>query len=259
MNVADSESRPVLGPAGNKSQKSVGGRKPLTKPLRNVEKSRNEVEALADRKSRLPPSTDIVPLTNSLHSVSIPSILRKQEHLLHMNLSLDVSCSSDASSESFRSRASTGRIYRTNRTTIRRRQLALKSKISAPDGLSEPLPDSLQSKKRCAWVTPNADANYAAFHDEEWGLPVHDDKKLFELLVFSGALAELTWPAILCKRHTFREVFADFDPVAVAKFNEKKITASGSTASSLLSELKLRAVIENARQISKVLLMLGHR
>ncbi|KAA8522869.1 hypothetical protein F0562_009292 [Nyssa sinensis] len=80
-----------------------------------------------------------------------------------------------------------------------------------------------------------------------------DDKKLFELLVFSGALAELTWPAILSKRHIFREVFADFDPITVAKLNEKKIIAPGSMASSLLSELKLRAVIENARQISKVI------
>lgn len=112
-------------------------------------------------------------------------------------------------------------------------------------------------------------------------------RKLFELLVFSGALAELTWPAILSKRHVFRysseklnlafmystdyffsvvsllhlliwevplcrEVFADFDPIMVAKFDEKKITAPGSTASSLVSELKLRAIIENARQMSKV-------
>ncbi|KAL5650076.1 hypothetical protein ACJX0J_040885, partial [Zea mays] len=54
---------------------------------------------------------------------------------------------------------------------------------------------------------------YSAFHDEEWGVPVHDDRKLFELLVLSGALAELTWPAILNKRDIFREVFMDFDPL----------------------------------------------
>ncbi|GFS34835.1 DNA glycosylase superfamily protein [Actinidia rufa] len=101
----------------------------------------------------------------------------------------------------------------------------------------------------------NMDFNphYATFHDEEWGLPEHDDKRLFELLVFSGALAELSWLTILSKRHIFREVFADFDPMIVAKFSDKKITAPGSTASSLLSELKLRAIIENARQISKVI------
>nr|KJB65788.1 hypothetical protein B456_010G113100 [Gossypium raimondii] len=77
--------------------------------------------------------------------------------------------------------------------------------------------------------------------------------KLFELLVLAGALSELTWPAILSKRHIFREVFADFDPLAVSKLNEKKLIAPGSTASSLLSELKLRAIVENAHQISKVI------
>lgn len=102
-------------------------------------------------------------------------------------------------------------------------------------------------------------------------------RKLFELLVLSGALSELTWSAILSKRHIFRycflaisiysieqadsflnfyvlfrEVFIDFDPVAVSKLNEKKLVAHGSVASSLLSELKLRAIVENAHKISKV-------
>ncbi|KAL0463983.1 UNVERIFIED_CONTAM: DNA-3-methyladenine glycosylase 1 [Sesamum latifolium] len=95
--------------------------------------------------------------------------------------------------------------------------------------------------------------SYAAFHDEEWGLPVHDDKKLFELLSFSTALAELTWPVILGKRDIFRDVFLDFDPIAVSKLNDKKIATQGSPASSLLSELKLRAIIENARQICKII------
>ncbi|KAJ4822837.1 hypothetical protein Tsubulata_026089 [Turnera subulata] len=117
-------------------------------------------------------------------------------------------------------------------------------------------------KKRCAWVTPTSaffffpvpkDACYVTFHDEEWGVPVHDDKKLFELLSLSGALAELAWPVILSKRNLFREVFLDFDPIAVSKLSEKKIASTGSTASSLLSEIKLRSVIENARQMCKVI------
>ncbi|GMY33951.1 DNA-3-methyladenine glycosylase 1-like [Fagus crenata] len=94
---------------------------------------------------------------------------------------------------------------------------------------------------------------YAAFHDEEWGVLVYDDKKLFELLSLSVSLAELTWPAILNKRHTFREVFYDFDPSAVSKLNEKKVATPGSPASSLLSEVKLRAIIENANQMCKVI------
>ncbi|THF95043.1 hypothetical protein TEA_009936 [Camellia sinensis var. sinensis] len=136
-----------------------------------------------------------------------------------------------------------------------------------------------------------ADPCYAVFHDEEWGVPIHDDKyttlvtlftyffsefqllresrsilrsvplifmstcrKLFELLILSTALAELSWPAILNKRHMFREVFLDFDPIAVSKLNEKRTVTPGSAASALLSELKLRTIIENARQTRKVLI-----
>lgn len=107
-------------------------------------------------------------------------------------------------------------------------------------------------KRRCAWVTPTSDPCYVIFHDEEWGVPVHDDRRLFELLVLSGALAELTWPEILKRRQLFREIFVDFDPVAISKINEKKLVAPGSVANSLLSEQKLRAVVENARQILKI-------
>ncbi|XP_022750252.1 uncharacterized protein LOC111299364 isoform X1 [Durio zibethinus] len=241
MNVADSEARPVLGPAGNKAG-SLSARKPASKPLRRVEKSPVEI-TVAEKKKALPSST-----VNSL-----PSVLRRPEQLLHSNLSLNASCSSDASADSFHSQASTGRLIRSNSVGSRRKPYASRpSSIVSDDGLDSP-PDGSHLKKRCAWVTPNADPSYAAFHDEEWGVPVHDDKKLFELLVLSGALSELTWPAILSKRHIFREVFVDFDPLAVSKLNENKLMAPGSMASSLLSELKLRAIIENALQISKVI------
>ncbi|XP_076931396.1 uncharacterized protein LOC143596523 isoform X2 [Bidens hawaiensis] len=185
-------------------------------------------------------------------SRGVPSILRRQ-------VSLNASCSSDASTDSFQSRASTGRIYRSSSFGRGRRQLGSKSKIVVIDSGSEIATDELQTKKRCAWVTSSSDQSYMVFHDEEWGVPVHDDKKLFELLVLSGALSELTWPAILNKRHLFREVFADFDPTVVEKFNERKLVGPGSAASSLLSELKLRAIVENARQMSKVLPMSGNR
>ncbi|KAK2980090.1 hypothetical protein RJ640_012621 [Escallonia rubra] len=248
MNVAESEARPVLGPAGSKVQRSAS-RKNGSKLLRHVEVSLED-NLEEDKKAIL--SSSVASSLPPLRSITLPSVLRRQSSLLNSNFSLSASCSSDASSDSFQSRASTGRIYRTS-TVSRRRYLGTKPKTAVADGVSEPLPDGLQLKKRCAWVTPSTDLSYAAFHDEEWGVPVHDDKKLFELLVLSGALAELTWPAILSKRHIFREVFADFDATAVAKFSEKKVIAPGSTASSLLSELKLRAIVENARQISKVI------
>lgn len=251
MNVtADTESRPVLGPAGNKAR-SVDVRKPASKPQRKVEKPA-EIDAKEKKKV-----TTLSPVATTPHCVSVPSILRqKDQHSLlslRSNLSLNASCSSDASSDSTHSRASTGRISRRSSTPVRRKQSASKAeKVVVTDTAPAPSHDTFQVKKRCAWVTPNTDPCYAAFHDEEWGVPVHDDKILFELLCLTGALAEHTWPAILNKRHIFREVFLDFDPVAVSKLNEKKIATPGSPACSLLSEPKLRAIIENARQISKI-------
>ncbi|TXG60750.1 hypothetical protein EZV62_012113 [Acer yangbiense] len=257
MNVAESETRPVLGPAGNKAG-SLSTRKPASKPLRKVEKSPVEVYTAEEKKTLVPSSKGTTALSPKSHSLSVPSVLRRHEQLLLSNLSLNASCSSDASTDSFHSRASTGRLTRSYSVGSRRKQFVSKPRSVVSDGgLDSPPSDGSQTKKRCAWVTPNTDACYAAFHDEEFGVPVHDDKKLFELLVLSSALSELTWPAILSKRHIFREIFAGFDPISVSKLNDKKITAAGSAASSLLSELKLRAITENARQMSKVIQEFG--
>ncbi|BBH08607.1 DNA glycosylase superfamily protein [Prunus dulcis] len=244
-NVRSSEkSRPVLGPAGNKAG-TFSARKPVSKPLRKAEKLAEKVASAEEKKTR---QSSMLTTSPQLHSPSVSSVLRRHEQLLHSNFSLNASCSSDASTDSFHSRASTGRLTRSNSAGSRRKQYVSKPRSVVSDGGLDSPPDGSQSKKRCAWVTPNTDPCYAAFHDEEWGF-----QKLFELLVLSGALAELSWPAILSKKHIFREVFADFDPVAVSKLNEKKLIAPGSNASSLLSELKLRAIIENARQMTKVI------
>ncbi|XP_020110869.1 uncharacterized protein LOC109725883 [Ananas comosus] len=239
INVAESEARPILGPGGNKARSSSIPRKHSPKP--------NKAE---EKKSSSP----------SPAPQSAPSVLRRQELLLRSNFSLNASCSSDASTDSFCSRASTGRIGRPSFTARRRPSSARSdSKVPAklekvvPDGASVPPVEISTVKRRCSWVTPNTDPCYVTFHDEEWGVPVHDDKKLFELLVLSGALAELTWPAILSKRHLFREVFMDFDPVLVSQLNEKKIMSPGSPASFLLSETKLRHIIENAHEIVKII------
>ncbi|KAJ0089794.1 hypothetical protein Patl1_14625 [Pistacia atlantica] len=272
MNVADSETRPVLGPAGNKTG-SLSARKPASKPLRKVEKSPIEVNTAEEKKTAVPPSKATTTLSPKSHSSSVPSVLRRHEQLLQSNLSLNASCSSDASTDSFHSRASTGRLTRSYSVGSRRKPFASKPRSVVSDGgLDSPPSDGSRTKKRCAWVTPNTvltGDSASIFHVEGIikDIPVMlpsmmkngefqymmTSMKLFELLVLSGALCELTWPAILSKRHIFREFFADFDPIAVSKLNEKKTIAAGSTASSLLSELKLRAIFENARQISKVI------
>src|ERR1700741_3039596 len=74
---------------------------------------------------------------------------------------------------------------------------------------------------RCGWA--GTDPLYVAYHDREWGVPVHDDRKLFEFLVLEGAQAGLSWITILRKREAYREAFAGFDPEKVARFTARKV------------------------------------
>uniref|UniRef100_A0A1D1Z255 Putative GMP synthase [glutamine-hydrolyzing] n=1 Tax=Anthurium amnicola TaxID=1678845 RepID=A0A1D1Z255_9ARAE len=171
------------------------------------------------------------------------------------NVSADSSSSSGSSSGGSSLKAVVAR-------PMRRQNVVKKPVKVVPEGeggLGSPLPSlaPLLTKRRCAWITLNSDPLYVSFHDEEWGVPIHDDRKLFELLVLSQVFAELSWPTILNKRETFREMFDNFDPVSIAKFSEKKIISFKSCGSSLLSELKLRAVVENARQLLKVVVEFG--
>ncbi|OAE32533.1 hypothetical protein AXG93_3242s1560 [Marchantia polymorpha subsp. ruderalis] len=91
-----------------------------------------------------------------------------------------------------------------------------------------------------------------AYHDEEWGVPVHNDKMLFELMVLEGAQSELSRPQILALRDYFREVFAGFDPEIVARFDEKKIASLAADDTIRQTEAKVRGVIENAKQVVKI-------
>lgn len=258
MNFPELEASPVHWPAGNKVR-TIELRKPVAKPKSEKMQKTLDVDEIKGKKS-LPEMTEEKipsPVSFRKNGSSAASVLRQRQP----NLSMNASCSSDASSDSSHSRASSGRSSRRSGspTPPLRRRLQCSSKLEKnvnKEGHGITVgseSDHAVVKKRCAWVTSNADPTYAAFHDEEWGLPVHDDKKLFELLSFATALAELTWPVILSKRHTFSDVFLDFDPSAVSKLNEKKITAPGNPANSLLSEVKLRAIIENARQICKII------
>ena len=151
-NVADSEARPVLGPAGNKAG-SLSARKPASKPLRKVEKSPVEI-TVAEEKKALPSST-VNLLSPKMHSISAPSVLRRHEQFLHSNLSLNASCSSDASTDSFHSRASTSRLIRSNSLGSRMKPYISRPRSVVSDGGLDSPPNGSHHKKRCAWVTPN--------------------------------------------------------------------------------------------------------
>ncbi|EPG50827.1 DNA-3-methyladenine glycosylase I [Leptospira kirschneri] len=104
--------------------------------------------------------------------------------------------------------------------------------------------------KRCAWVTEDPD--YVKYHDQEWGVPVHDDRLLFEFLVLEGAQAGLSWITILKKRENFRRAFDDFDVVQVAAYKEKKIQSLLKDQGIVRNELKIRSVIKNAQEFLNI-------
>lgn len=106
-------------------------------------------------------------------------------------------------------------------------------------------PDS--NFKRCAWVPPGNDL-YESYHDREWGVPVHDDRTLFEFLLLEGAQAGLSWLTILKKRDNYRTAFADFDPAKVAAFTGKEITRLLRNPGIVRNRLKVKAAVTNARK-----------
>ncbi|XP_037427398.1 probable GMP synthase [glutamine-hydrolyzing] [Triticum dicoccoides] len=131
------------------------------------------------------------------------------------------------------------------------------SASSATCGTSPALVGPELEKRRCSWITANSEPVYVAFHDEEWGVPVHDDRKLFELLTLSQALAELSWPVILSKREEFRAMIDAFYNACVHDYTDKKINQFKSNGSTFLSEQKMRAMVANAKQIQKVVREFG--
>jgi len=105
--------------------------------------------------------------------------------------------------------------------------------------------------KRCAWA-PLDNASYLAYHDEEWGVPVHDDRRLFEMLTLEGAQAGLSWSTILNKREGYRRAFADFDPATVARFSGRKVDRLLADPSIVRNRLKVESTVENAREVLRV-------
>ena len=99
--------------------------------------------------------------------------------------------------------------------------------------------------KRCEWAL--GDPALLAYHDAEWGIPEHDDRKLFEFLVLEGAQAGLSWLTVLKKREAFRKAFDGFDPERVAKYNSKKVRTLLADAGIIRNRAKIAAAIENAK------------
>jgi len=102
---------------------------------------------------------------------------------------------------------------------------------------------------RCGWATTEPSITY---HDQEWGVPVHDDRLLFELLILEGAQAGLSWETILKKRSRYREVFDGFDPVVVARYDRRKVEALLADPGIVRNRLKVAAAIGNAAAFLRV-------
>jgi DNA-3-methyladenine glycosylase I len=102
---------------------------------------------------------------------------------------------------------------------------------------------------RCSWAKGE---NYVRYHDEEWGVPVHDDRTLFEFLILEGAQAGLSWSTILNKRDNYRRAFHNFDPARVARYDRRKMNTLLSDPGIVRNRLKITSAIQNAKAFLRV-------
>ncbi|KAI3729615.1 hypothetical protein L6452_18276 [Arctium lappa] len=115
------------------------------------------------------------------------------------------------------------------------------------------VPDACEERvKRCNWITKNSEKLYVQFHDECWGVPVYNDNRLFELLSLSGMLMDYNWTEILRRKELFREAFGGFEPKFVAKMGEKEMNEIGTNKNIMLTESRVRCIVENAKCILKI-------
>ncbi len=109
----------------------------------------------------------------------------------------------------------------------------------------------MKKLKRCEWVEGQFD-EYIKYHDEEWGVPVHDDQTHFEFLILEGAQAGLSWSTILKRREGYRKSFANFDPKKVAQFDEEKIQELLQFEGIIRNKLKVRSAVTNAQKFLEI-------
>ena len=100
--------------------------------------------------------------------------------------------------------------------------------------------------QRCSWV-PHTNPEYVAYHDDEWGVPVHDDRLLFEMLILEGAQAGLSWATILKRREGYRRAYRDFDPAKVARMTDAQLEALMHDEGIIRHRLKIFAARKNAQ------------
>ena len=108
----------------------------------------------------------------------------------------------------------------------------------------------METKTRCGWG--GTDPLYLAYHDDEWGVPVHDDRHLFEMLVLEGAQAGLSWSTILKKRAAYREAFDGFDIATVAGYEQADIDRLLANPGIVRNRLKIQSAIKNARAVLEI-------
>lgn len=106
-------------------------------------------------------------------------------------------------------------------------------------------PPPVDRKKRCTW--PGTDPLYVAYHDTEWGVPVHDDRTLFEFLLLEGAQAGLSWITVLRKRESYRRAFEGFDPEKVARFTPKRVEKLLLDPGIVRNRAKVESAVKNAK------------
>ena len=106
-------------------------------------------------------------------------------------------------------------------------------------------------KTRCGWVN-NTFPEYVKYHDEEWGVPVYDDKTHFEFLILEGAQAGLSWSTVLKKREGYKQAFADFDVEKVARFSPSQMEALVTNPGIIRNKLKIAATVNNAQRFIEV-------
>jgi DNA-3-methyladenine glycosylase I len=114
---------------------------------------------------------------------------------------------------------------------------------------AEPLSNRPGSKIRCGWASGEL---YVRYHDEEWGVPIHDDRRLFEFLILEGAQAGLSWSTILNKRDNYRAAFDGFDPHVVARYDRKKTQQLLRNEGIVRNRLKIASAVENAKSFLRV-------